>query len=188
MLSMMTNSGVLGAQVRTRGGSALVSPPVAVAPADLVLDSLRGDGYPLRDWLTSYSMCLVAIDPYTHESAWILETAGRLLDHYSPADIRVGWLATTDSDGCEQFLGPWADRFLTFPDADREAVTALGVERLPALVHIQSDGELTVVNGWDPDGWREVAKLMSRNLAWTRPTIPQPGDPTPYIGTDVKGD
>jgi hypothetical protein len=67
-------------------------------------------------------------------------------------------------------------------------VTALGVERLPALVHIRSDGELTVVDGWDPDGWRTVAETLSRNLAWTRPMIPQPGDPTPYAGTDVKGD
>ncbi len=133
-------------------------------------------------------MCLVAIDPYTHESAWILETAGRILEHYSPADVRVGWLATTDEDGCRQFLGPWAERFLTFPDAEREAVTALGVERLPALVHIRSDGNLTVVDGWDPTAWRAVAEELSANLAWTRPTIPQPGDPTPYAGTDVKGD
>lgn len=184
----MTNFVELPSPVRSPDGSALVSPPVAVAPADLVLDSLRGDGYPLRDWLTSYSLCLVAIDPYTHESAWILETAGRILEHYSPADIRVGWLATTDDDGCRAFLGPWAERFLTFPDPEREAVTALGVERLPALVHVRSDGQLTVVNGWDPEGWRAIAEQLSRNLAWTRPNIPQPGDPTPYLGTDVKGD
>lgn len=184
----MTNSVVLGSQVPTSAGSALVSPAVASAPPDLVLDSLRGDGFPLRDWLTSYPMCLVAIDPYTHESAWILETAGRILEHYSPADVRVGWLATTDDEGCRQFLGPWAERFLTFPDPEREAVTALGVERLPALVHIRADGDLSVVNGWDPEGWRTVTAFMSRYLSWSRPTLPQPGDPTPYAGTDVKGD
>jgi hypothetical protein len=160
---------------------------VDVAPADLVLDSLRGDGYPLRDWLTSHAMALVAIDPYTHESAWVLETAGRVLDHYSPADVRVGWLATTDEEGCRQFLGPWADRFLTFPDPDREAVSALGLERLPALLYIRSDGSLSVVNGWDPAPWRAVAHQMSNDLAWSRPILPQPGDPTPYAGTDAKG-
>ena len=133
-------------------------------------------------------MCLVAIDPYTHESAWILDTAGRLLDHYSPADVRVGWLVATDDEGCRRFLGPWAERFLTFADPDRAAVTGLGIERLPALVHIRDDGELTVVNGWDPDRWRSVADELSRNLSWSRPVIPQPGDPTPYAGTDVKGD
>ncbi len=161
---------------------------MAVAPADLVLDSLRGDGYPLRDWLTSYPLCLVAIDPYTHESAWLLETAGRILDHYSPSDVRVGWLVTTDDEGCRQFLGPWAERFLTFPDPDREAVTAFGLERLPGLVFVRSDGFLDVVNGWDPEEWRRVTQMMSKILAWSRPMIPQPGDPTPYLGTGVKGD
>ncbi|MEL7155921.1 MAG: hypothetical protein AAFN30_04900, partial [Actinomycetota bacterium] len=48
---------------------------MAEAPPDLVLDSLRGEGYALRDWLTSYPLLLVALDPYTHESAWI--RAGR---------------------------------------------------------------------------------------------------------------
>lgn len=166
---------------------ALVSPPVADAPPDLVLDSIRGDGYPLRDWLTSYPLLLVGIDPYTHESAWILETAGRFLDHYSPSDIRVGWLVTADDDGCRQFLGPWAERFLTFSDPDREAVLALGLERLPGLVHVRSDGHLQVVNGWDPEGWREIAADLSKILKWTRPMIPRPGDPTPYAGTPVKG-
>jgi hypothetical protein len=166
---------------------ALVSPAVAEAPPDLVLDSLRGDGYPLRDWLTAYPLLLVALDPYTHESAWILETAGRYLDHFSPADIRVGWLATTDDDGCRQFLGPWADRFLTFPDPDREAVLAFGLERLPGLVHVRADGILEVANGWDPGAWREVAAKLAKILSWTKPAIPRPGDPTPYAGTPVKG-
>jgi hypothetical protein len=166
---------------------ALVSPAVAEAPPDLVLDSLRGDGYPLRDWLTAYPLLLVALDPYTHESAWILETAGRYLDHFSPADIRVGWLATTDDDGCRQLLGPWADRFLTFPDPDREAVLAFGLERLPGLVHVRADGILEVANGWDPRAWREVAAKLAKILSWTKPAIPRPGDPTPYAGTPVKG-
>ncbi len=169
------------------GNGALVSPAVADAPPDIVLDSLRGEGYPLRDWLTSYPLLLVGIDPYTHESAWILETAGRFLDHFSPSDIRVGWLATTDDDGCRQFLGPWCERFLTFPDPEREAVLAFGVERLPSLIHIRSDGHLTVANGWDPEAWRAIAADLAKILSWNRPQIPRPGDPTPYAGTPVKG-
>lgn len=166
---------------------ALTSPPVADAPGELVLDSLNGDGYPLRDWLTSYPLLLVALDPYTHESAWILETAGRFLHHFSPADIRVGWLSACDEDGCRQFLGPWAERFLTFPDPEREALLALGVERLPALIHIRGDGATTVADGWDPDGWRAIAATLADHLSWSRPMVPQPGDPTPYQGTPAKG-
>lgn len=166
---------------------ALVSPAVAEAPPDLVLDSIRGDGYALRDWLTSYPLLLVALDPYTHESAWIIETAGRFLEHYAPSDIRVGWLVTADDDGCRQFLGPWAERVLTFADPEREAVEALGFERLPGLAFVRSDRYTEVVNGWDPDGWRRVAEVLARILSWTRPVIPRPGDPTPYTGTPVKG-
>ena len=166
---------------------ALVSPAVADAPPEIVLDSLRGEGYPLRDWLTSYPLLLVGIDPYTHESAWILETAGRLLDHFSPSDIRVGWLVTSDEDGCQQFLGPWAERFLTFADPEREAVLAFGLERLPGLVHVRADGFLRTANGWDPQSWREIAAELATILSWTRPMIPRPGDPTPYSGTPAKG-
>ena len=165
---------------------ALTSPAVAEAPPDLVLDSIRGEGYPLRDWLTSYPLLLVALDPYTHESAWILETAGRLLHHFSPSDIRVGWLATTDDDGCRQFLGPWAEQFLTFADPEREAVLELGVERLPSLVHIRSDGFVEVAEGWDPASWREISANLAKILSWSRPILPQPGDPTPYAGTPAK--
>lgn len=160
---------------------------MAVAPADLVLDSLRGDGYPLRDWLTSYPMLLVAIDPYTHESSWILETAGRILDLYAPADVRVGWLVTADDEGCRQFLADWADRYLVFTDADRSVVKAFGIERVPSLVFVRGDGWVEAVDGWDPVRWRELTEIVSKLLRWTRPMIPRPGDPTPYEGTPAVG-
>lgn len=174
-------------RLRSRVKPTLVSPAVAVAPADLVFDSLNGEGYPLRDWLTSFPFLLVAIDPYTHESAWILETAGRVLDHYSSADVRVGWVATTDAEGCRRFLGPWSESYLTFPDPDRELVKSLGVERMPALIFIRNDGAMEVVDGWDPTAWRRIVEGVSGLLSWTRPIVPRPGDPTPYAGTPVDG-
>lgn len=141
----------------------------------------------MRDWLSSFPLVLVAIDPYTHESAWILETAGRFLRHYTQADIRVGWLVTADDDDCRQFLGPWAAEFITFADPDRTVVEGLGIERLPALVHVEHDMTLRVANGWDPDAWRDIAVYLAQVLSWTRPTVPRPGDPVPYEGTPAKG-
>jgi len=167
--------------------NALASPPVANPSTDLVLNSLRGDGYPLRDWLTSYPLLLVALDPYTHESAWILETGARVLHHYSPADVRVGWLVAADADGCQQFLGPLAERYLTFPDPDREAIKAFGLERLPGLVHVRSDGHTQVANGWNPPQWKAIASGLTKILAWSNPGLPGPGDPTPYSGTPSEG-
>jgi hypothetical protein len=158
-----------------------------VEPADLVLDSIQGKGYPVRDWLTSYPLLMVVLDPYTHESAWLLETAGRLLRHYTPADIRVAWLVAADDDGCRQFLGPWAEEFLTFADPDRTAINGLGLNRLPALVHIRNDAAVQHADGWDPDAWRAIAEVLSVHLSWSRPMIPRPGDPVPYGGTPAAG-
>ncbi len=115
---------------------ALDSPPVAEVSSDnplntLILDSIQGKGYPVRDWLTSYPLLMVALDPYTHESAWILETASQFLHHYTPADIRVAWLVAADDAGCRAFLGPWADKYLTFADPDRTAILGLGLQTLP---------------------------------------------------------
>ncbi len=132
-------------------------------------------------------MLMVALDPYTHESAWILETAGRILRHFQPADIRVCWVVAADDDGCRQFLGPWEEQFLTFADPDRTVVRGLGVERLPALVHIRSDGLLQSADGWDPTAWREIAATAAKIISWSRPMIPGPGDPVPYTGTLVSG-
>ncbi len=152
-----------------------------------MLDSLQGKGYSVRDWLTSYPLLVVALDPYTHESAWLLETAGQFLRHYTPADIRVAWLVASDEDGCRQFLGPWADEFLTFPDPDRTAINGFGLERLPALLHVRNDGATQVANGWDPDRWRAIAEVLSVHLSWSRPMVPKPGDPVPYQGTPASG-
>lgn len=157
------------------------------APSETELDSIQGKGYPIRDWLTSYPLLMVALDPYTHESAWLLDTAAQFLRHYSPADIRVAWLAATDDDGCRQFLGPLAEEFLTFADPERAAITKLGVQRLPALVHVRNDLTLRVADGWDPEAWRGIAEQLSLELSWSRPQLPAPGDPLPYPGTPALG-
>lgn len=153
----------------------------------VILDSIQGKGYPVRDWLTSYPLIMVALDPYTHESAWILETAGQFLDHYTPADIRVAWLVASDDEGCREFLGPWSEKYLTFADPQRAAILGLGIEMLPALVHVRNDGYTQVANGWDPTAWRAVAETLSKQLSWSRPMIPRPGDPVPYEGTRAAG-
>ncbi len=160
---------------------------MTTAPGEVELDSIQGASYPIRDWLTSYPLVMVALDPYTHESAWLLETAGQFLRHYKPADVRVAWLVAADDDGCRQFLGPWSEEFLTFADPDRQAIAGLGIERLPSLVHVRNDLALRVAGGWDPDLWRGVAEQLSVELSWSRPMIPAPGDPTPYPGTPAAG-
>ena len=41
-------------------------------PADLVFTPLGAEPRPLSEWLTTFHLATVALDPYTNESAWIL--------------------------------------------------------------------------------------------------------------------
>ena len=153
-------------------------------PLDLVLTPLNGEGRTVQQWLTTFHLVLVALDPFTNESAWVLETAARVLTNYEEADCRVAWVVAATPDECRQFLGPWAQEILTFADPDRDAVKALGLERLPALVHLGLDG--TVINsaeGWDAYAWRAVTDELSRIMRWNRPVLPAMTDPAPFAGT-----
>lgn len=142
----------------------------------------------MSDQVTMFHLVTVVLDPYTYESAWILETAGRILEEFIGADCRVAWLVTADEKDAEAFLGPWAERFLTFADPDRTAVEALGVEEIPALVHVGND--LTVIgkaDGWDPERWRPITDNLAKMMSWSKPVFPKPGDPLPFAGSPAAG-
>jgi hypothetical protein len=130
----------------------------------------------------------VVLDPYTKESAWLLETAGRVLDHFQGADARTAWTITADEHDARKFLGPWADRFLTFADPKRELVKALELERLPALAYIRQDLAIVgTAQGWQPDEWEHLGALVSKVNSWSFPKLPQNGDPGAYAGSPALG-
>jgi hypothetical protein len=157
-------------------------------PAALVLAPLQGEPRTIAEWVTTFHLALVAVDPFTYESAWLLEEAGRILDTYSAADVRVGWLVTGSADEARQFLGPWAEKLLTFTDPERQAVKALGLEQLPAFVHIDMAGQVaSAAEGWQPDEWRSAIAELALTLSWTQPSIPGPGAPGPFRGSPVAG-
>lgn len=169
--------------VRRRCASATVS-AVAALDGDPELDPINGDARPFSDWLTTFPMLVGVIDPYTHESAWLLDTIKRVFHHYREAGVRVAWLATAPSDGTRSFLGPYADEFLTFADPGRVAARALGLTTLPALALIKQDGTIAAVaEGWDPGAWSAVSDAIEALTDWTPISIPGPKDPAPYAGT-----
>lgn len=158
----------------------MASPP---AP-EIELDALQGDPRPLSDWVTTFHLAVVILDPFTHESSWIIDTAARILENYSAADVRTAWMITGTDDEAREFLGPMADNFLTFTDPDRVLVRSLELERLPAFVHI--DHALNVVGaaeGWQPSEWAAVTKTLSAQMSWSRPVLPEADDPPAYPGT-----
>src|SRR5690606_40739296 len=109
-------------------------------------------------------LAAVVLDPYTYESAWLLETAGRILEHFRGADCRIAFVVTADADDAREFLGPWAERVLTFADPDRELVKALGLDELPAFVHLRHDRSVAALaEGWDPAAWREATGERSES-------------------------
>jgi hypothetical protein len=157
-------------------------------PADLTLTPLDGEGRTLSEWLTTFHLAVVAVDPYTNESSWILDTALRVLRPLRDADVRVGWLVTAGVEDAKGFLGPLADEMLTLIDPDRVAVRAMGIERLPAFVFVMMDGSVAAAaEGWQPLQWRAVAEKIAEATAWKAPLIPDATDPRPYAGTPALG-
>lgn len=170
---------------RDRLQAALAFPLVAT-DLDLELTPLEGESRTLGDFMTTFPLVPVVLDPYTNESAWILDTAHRVLSHFRGAGCRPCWIVTCALDDAKEYLGPYADEFLSFADPSRSAVRALGVEQAPALLLVRQDGEVTAkAEGWNSDDWREVTEAIAELSHWSRPAMPAPGDPGTYSGTPI---
>lgn len=157
-------------------------------PGDLVLTTSDGVSHTLAEWLTTFNLAVVVIDPYANESAWILDTSARIMREFTGAGVRLGWLVTGDADAAKRFLGPLEAEFLTLCDADRAAVRALGLSALPAWVLVLMDGTVqAAVEGWQPLEWRAMAKQVAAVTSWTYPLIPAASDPQPFAGAPALG-
>jgi hypothetical protein len=173
----------------TSEGAAVLSAAVARDPSsDLLLTPLQGKPRTIGQLLVTFHLLFVALDPFTHESAWILPTAARILQTFEQADCRIAWLVTATEDECRQFLGPWADQIMTFADPDRVAVKEFGLERLPAIVHVGMHGKVVAAaEGWHPLEWKAVVDQLAKIVGWAPPTVPSPRDPGPFEGSPALG-
>jgi hypothetical protein len=157
-------------------------------PADLSLAPINGPARSIAEWLVTFQLAAVVLDPFTNESSWLLETAGRVLTQFRGADCRVCFIVTGTADEAREFLGPWADKVLTFADPDRTAVKAFGLNELPAFLHVRGDRSIGgAAEGWDPMEWRAVAAGLAKNMSWSAPLIPVESDPSPYAGSAASG-
>ena len=157
---------------------------VANPAPDLHLAPLEGEAHSLAQWLTNFHLVFVAVDPNDRASSWILPTAERVLTQFYEADCRVAWLVAGDADEARAFLGPRAERLLAFADPDRTAIAGFGIERLPALVHLGTDGSVVgAAEGWQPSEWRAVVNRLAKDMAWIPPVLPEPSDPGPFEGS-----
>ena len=159
-----------------------------ILPDDLSFSPLDGETRDLSEWLTTFHLASVVLDPYTNESSWILKTAVRILEDLRGSHARVNFIVTANADDARAFLGPLTERFLVFCDPDRSVVSAMGLGQLPAFVFTRVDREIVAVaEGWQAHEWLEVAEAISETTRWRPPTIPAPGDPGPFAGSPASG-
>lgn len=156
---------------------------------DLVLTPLDGKPRTVDQLLTTFHLLLVVLDPYTNESSWILPTAARVIQTFEQADVRVAFLIAADTEAdARQFLGPLAREVQTFLDPQREMIKGLGLERLPALVHLDLGGGVAgVAEGWKPMEWRALCDNLAKLMGWTSPALPTAKDPGPFAGSPALG-
>ncbi|MCY4068751.1 MAG: hypothetical protein OXE79_06580 [Acidimicrobiaceae bacterium] len=160
---------------------------MTTASLDLPLDPLGAEPRPLQDWLTTFPLLAVLLDPYTSQSAAILHTARRILINYADAGCRTCWVIACGPDDAKRFLGPYAQETLTFSDPDRLAATAFGIGALPAFAFVLQDGSVAAAaQGWDPAQWRNAAETVSEFTHWRRPVIGDERDPANFAGTPAR--
>lgn len=151
---------------------------------DTELHSLTGDARPLEQWLTTFHLATIVLDPFTNESAWILPTAVRVLRQFTGASVRTNFVITATPDEARQFLGPYAKEFLVFCDPSRTFVKQLALTELPAFVYIQIDGNSPInAQGWNAKSWSSVAEHIANAVSWHKPIIPIAGDPGSFKGS-----
>jgi len=160
---------------------------LALTPLDVRTGGL-GTGRPLSEWLTTFHLASVVLDPYTNESSWILRTAVRILEEFRGSDARINFIVTAGADDAAKFLGPLSEQFLVFCDVDRSAVKAMRLSSMPAFVFTRVDGVVAAsAEGWDPAAWERVGDSIAEVTKWSSITLPGSGDPRPFVGSRAAG-
>jgi hypothetical protein len=138
---------------------------------NLSLTSITGVTRTLDDWLTVFHLAAVMVPPRLEAKAFnpVIE---RIFATLGDADVRATiWVAGPESMA-RKILGDLADRYLVLCDPDQGLATSLGLERLPAFVHLRQDTTLVAAaQGWSPSEWQKVADGIAKAQHWTSPVL-----------------
>lgn len=152
---------------------------------NIPVTTIKGRTRTLDDWLTIFHLCLVAY-PAWPEAARYVPLGRRALEVFQQADCKTAFLVTGTENQARRILGDAAEKFVVFLDPERALVKSLGLGALPAFVHLRADTTLVdAAEGWDPAAWDRVAEGLGRDMRWSRPVYPMPGDPEPFEGWAV---
>ncbi len=152
---------------------------------NLQLTSIKGVTRSLDDWATTFNLAVVMLPARVEASAWnpVIERMYRTL---GDSDVRTCiWVASTPAIS-RRIVGDLADRYLTFCDPDHALAGSLGLERLPAFVHLRQDTTLVAAaQGWSVTEWQKVADEIARHVHWIAPVLVGPGNPPPSPGWEL---
>ncbi len=142
--------------------------------------SLAGTTRTLDDWQTMFHLCLVVMpdDPAASRFIPVVENIFRVL---GDADCRTAVLFPSTGPVARRVLGSLTEKALVFIDPEKTLVRSLGLERLPAFVHLRQDTTLaSAAEGWDPAAWQKVADELADAMAWSTPEVD--AGAVPYAG------
>ena len=149
----------------------------------IALTNLAGTTRTLDDWTTMFHMVLLVL-PDRLEGAQYVPIGERIFATFGDSDAKVGFLVPGPAPMAARLLeGSRGKGLNVFLDPDRALIESLGLERLPALVHLRQNASLAnVAEGWDPKEWQTVAKAIAKAMAWTYPEVARAGDPPATTG------
>jgi len=151
----------------------------------LPLTSLSGATRTLDDWTTVFNLALVIL-PDRPEARAFLPVIERIFATFGDSDVRTVVCVPSTAPITRRIIGDAADRWLVFADPDATLATSLGLERLPAFVHLRQDTSLVMAaQGWSPTEWQKVAAEVARSQHWTTPQVAGRNDPPPSPGWPI---
>jgi hypothetical protein len=148
----------------------------------LPLTSIKGVTRTLDDWATVFHLAIVLLPPRVEAAAFV-PVIERMFRTLGDSDARTCICVSGNEHIARRLLGRAADDWLVFCDPDSTLASSLGLERLPALVHLRQDTTLVeVAQGWSASDWQRVADEIARHQHWTAPVLAAPGNPPPTPG------
>ena len=148
----------------------------------LELTSITGVTRTLDDWATVFNLAIVLLPDRPEAAAWV-PVIDRIYATLGDSDVRATVCVSAGESITRRILGDAASRWLTFCDEGHRLASALGLERLPAFVHLRQDTSLVAAaQGWSPSEWQRVADEIAKKEHWTSPRIAAPGNPRPTAG------
>jgi hypothetical protein len=144
---------------------------------NLSLTTLAGTTRTLDDWTTMFHLVLVIVPDRPEASRWV-PIAERIFATFGDSDARVAYVVPSTALVARKILDGAEQKQTVFLDPDKVFVDSLGLERLPAFVHLRQNATLAgACEGWDAVEWQRLARQIGKALAWTTPEVSRPGDP-----------